>query len=445
MKRRIAGSLAVIGAASLVLAACGGSSDDSGSATSAAPSPTSEAPTTSEPAPSPDAECSNDQLIIGTLLPATGDLAFLGPPEYAGVDLAVEEIDAGGGVLGKPVINEFGDSGDTKTDLASQTIDSHISKGVQVVIGAASSGVTSTILEKATVQNGMLVISPANTAPSLTTAPDDGLYFRTAPSDVLQGAIVAAEAIDLGFTAGATISRDDPYGNGLREAFVKDFEAAGGTITSNLKYDPAAPSFEAEVAEIAAGNPEFVQVIGFDETTKLLQEMIKQGIGPQDVQVFLVDGNISTTAYADFPAGTMDGVIATVPTGDPNSDIDAFNERLLTVDPDLTDFAYGAQAYDATMLVAIAAQYAGCADARAIANALPVIANEAPGNEICSTWDECNAIIQAGGTPNYDGATGPLDFNEYGDPKAATIAIVEYISNTEFEEIGQVTAEVPVP
>jgi branched-chain amino acid transport system substrate-binding protein len=97
------------------------------------------------------------------------------------------------------------------------------------------------------------------------------------------------------------------------------------------------------------------------------------------------------------------------------------------------------------MLVAIAAQYAGCADARAIANALPIIANEAPGNEICKTWDECNAIIQAGGTPNYDGATGPLDFNEYGDPKAATIAIVEYISNTEFEEIGQVTAEVPTP
>lgn len=440
MKRRIAGSLAAIGAASLVLAACGGSSDDSGS-----PTPTPTDTSTSEPAPSPDAECANDQLIIGTLLPATGDLAFLGPPEYAGVDLAVEEVNAGGGVLGQPIINEFGDSGDTKTDLASQTVDSHISKGVQVIIGAAASGVTANVLEKVTVQNGILMISPANTAPSLTTAPDDGLYFRTAPSDVLQGAIVAAEAIDLGFTAGATISRDDPYGNGLREAFVRDFEAAGGTITSNLKYDPAAPSFEAEVAEIAAGNPEFVQVVGFDETTKLLQEMIKQGIGPQDVQVFLVDGNISTTAYADFPAGTMDGVVATVPTGDPNSDVDAFNERLLSIDPDLTDFAYGAQAYDATMLVAIAAQYAGCADARAIANAMPTIANEAPGSEICTTWDECNAIIEAGGTPNFNGATGPLDFNEFGDPKAATIAIVEYISNTEFEEIGQVTADVPTP
>jgi ABC-type branched-subunit amino acid transport system substrate-binding protein len=438
MKRRIAGSLAVIGATSLVLAACGGSSDDSGS-----PTPTDTS--TTQPAPTPDGECSNDQLIIGTLLPATGDLAYLGPPEFAGVDLAVEEIDAGGGVLGKPVINEFGDSGDTKTDLATQTVDSHISKGVQVIVGAAASGVSLNVLEKVTVQNGILMISPANTSPALTTAPDDGLYFRTAPSDALQGAIVAAEAIDMGFTAGATISRDDPYGNGLRDAFVKDFEAAGGTITSNLKYDPAAPSFEAEVAEIAAGNPEFVQVVGFDETTKLLQEMIKQGIGPQDLQIFLVDGNSSKTAYADFPAGTMDGVIATQPTGDPSSDVASFESRLLSVDPDLTDFTYGAQSYDATMLVAIAAQYAGCADARAIANALPEVANEAPGKEKCSSWDECNAIIQAGGTPDYDGVTGPLDFNEYGDPKAATIEIVEYTSNTDYEQIGLVTAEVPVP
>ena len=87
MKRRIAGSLALVGAASLVLAACGGSSDDGGSAT---PSPTEETTSaTASPTEDPTGDCANDQLIIGTLLPATGDLAFLGPPEYAGVDLAV--------------------------------------------------------------------------------------------------------------------------------------------------------------------------------------------------------------------------------------------------------------------------------------------------------------------------------------------------------------------
>ena len=440
----IAGAVVVLGAASLVLAACGGSSSTSESS-SAAPASSSAAPSSSSAEPAPSTDCKNTQLKIGTLLPATGSLAYLGPPEFAGVDLAVKEIDAAGGVLGQPVVNEYGDSGDTETDIASQTVDSHLQKGVQAIIGAASSGVTFTVIDKIT-SNGVLQISPANTAPSLTDYPDNGLYFRTAPSDALQGAVQAGNAIDNGFTSGATIARKDPYGEGLQNAFIAEFEAGGGTITTALTYDPTAASFEAEVAEIAAGNPEFVQVVGFDESVKLIQEMIKQGVGPQDVQIYLADGNLSTTAFKDFPKDTMTGVIGTVPTGDPSVDVEAFNGRLLEQDPALTDFAYGAQAYDATVLVALAAEYAGCADGTAIAAAMPMIANADAGGEACGTYADCLAIIQAGGQPNYDGVTGPLDFNEYGDPKAATIDVVQYLTNTKFESIEVVgPVEVPVP
>jgi branched-chain amino acid transport system substrate-binding protein len=440
----IAGAVVVLGAASLVLAACGGSSSTSESS-SAAPASSSAAPSSSSAEPAPSTDCKNTQLKIGTLLPATGSLAYLGPPEFAGVDLAVAEIDAAGGVLGQPVVNEYGDSGDTETDIASQTVDSHLAKGVQAIIGAASSGVTFTVIDKIT-SNGVLQISPANTAPSLTDYPDNGLYFRTAPSDALQGAVQASNAIDNGFTAGATIARKDPYGEGLQNAFVADFEAGGGTVTAALTYDPTAASFEAEVAEIAASNPEFVQVVGFDESTKLIQEMIKQGIGPQDVQIYLADGNLSTTAFKDFPKDTMTGVIGTVPTGDPSVDVEAFNGKLLEQDPELTDFAYGAQAYDATILVALAAEYAGCADGTAMAAAMPMIANADAGGEACGTYADCLAIIQAGGQPDYNGVTGPLDFNEYGDPKSATIDVVQYLTNTKFESIEVVgPVEVPVP
>lgn len=440
----IAGAVVVLGAASLVLAACGGSSSTSESS-SAAPASSSAAPSSSSAEPAPSTDCKNTQLKIGTLLPATGSLAYLGPPEFAGVDLAVKEIDAAGGVLGQPVVNEYGDSGDTETDIASQTVDSHLQKGVQAIIGAASSGVTFTVIDKIT-SNGVLQISPANTAPSLTDYPDNGLYFRTAPSDALQGAVQAGNAIDNGFTSGATIARKDPYGEGLQNAFIAEFEAGGGTITEALTYDPTAASFEAEVAKIAATNPEFVQVVGFDESVKLIQEMIKQGIGPQDVQIYLADGNLSTTAFKDFPKDTMTGVIGTVPTGDPSVDVEAFNGKLLEQDPALTDFAYGAQAYDATVLVALAAEYAGCADGTAIAAAMPMVANADAGGEACGTYADCLAIIQAGGQPNYDGVTGPLDFNEYGDPKAATIDVVQYLTNTKFESIEVVgPVEVPVP
>ena len=442
MKRTMAlKAVAVLGAASLALAACGGGDEEATSAETTAEETVAEETveeTTEETAA--EATCANDTLIVGSLLPATGDLAFLGPPEFAGVEKAILEIEAGGGVLGSPVTYIEGDSGDTTTDIASQTVDSHLAQGVQAIIGAASSGVSLTVIDKIT-SNGVVQMSPANTAPALTTYPDNGLYFRVSPSDVLQGAVIAADAIDSGIESMAVVARQDPYGEGLKDAVVKDFSAAGGTITADLLYDPAAASFEAEVAEVVASAPQAVTVIGFEESVKLLQEMIKQGAGPQDIQIYLVDGNISTTAYEDFPAGTMTGVKATVPSGE--ADLTAFNESLLEVDPDLTDFAYGAQSYDAMMLIALAAQAAGCGDGTAIAEFLPQVAGN--GGEQCSTWADCVALIDAGTDIDFQGVTGPVDFNEFGDLAQGTISVNEYTSNTEFEEIGKVTADVPLP
>ena len=444
MKRTMAlKAVAVLGAASLALAACGGSDEEATSAETTAEETVAEETVEETVAEEPAAEeatCANNTLIVGSLLPATGDLAFLGPPEFAGVEKAILEIDAGGGVLGSPVTYIEGDSGDTTTDIASQTVDSHLAQGVQAIIGAASSGVSLTVIDKIT-SNGVVQMSPANTAPALTTYPDNGLYFRVSPSDVLQGAVIAADAIDSGIESMAVVARQDPYGEGLKDAVVKDFSAAGGTITADLLYDPAAASFEAEVAEVVASAPQAVTVIGFEESVKLLQEMIKQGAGPQDIQIYLVDGNISTTAYEDFPAGTMTGVKATVPSGE--ADLTAFNESLLEVDPDLTDFAYGAQSYDAMMLIALAAQAAGCADGTAIAEFLPQVAGN--GGEQCSTWADCVALIDAGTDIDFQGVTGPVDFNEFGDLAQGTISVNEYTSNTEFEEIGKVTADVPLP
>jgi len=448
MKRTMAlKAVAVLGAASLALAACSSGDDDATSAETtaeetAAEETTEEAPeeTAEETAAEEASTCQNDTLIVGSMLPATGDLAFLGPPEFAGVEKAILEIDAGGGVLGSPVTYIEGDSGDTTTDIASQTVDSQLSQGVQAIIGAASSGVSLTVIDKIT-SNGVVQFSPANTAPALTTYPDNGLYFRVSPSDVLQGAVIAADAIDNGVESMAVIARQDPYGEGLKDAVVKDFGAAGGTVTADLLYDPAAPSFEAEVAEIVASGPQAVTVIGFEETVKLLQEMIKQGAGPQDIQIYLVDGNISTTAYEDFPAGTMTGTRATVPSGE--ADLTAFNESLLEVDPDLTDYAYGAQSYDSMMLIALAAEAAGCGDGVAIAEYLPIVAGN--GGEACDNWVDCKALLDAGSDIDFQGVTGPVDFNEYGDLAQGTIEINEYTSNTEFESLGKVTADVPLP
>ena len=149
----------VAAVASLVLVSCGGGNNASG------------------------------PLKIGSLLPETGSLAFLGPPEFAGVDLAVEEINAAGGVLGENIEHIRGDSGDTSSDIAQQTTDSHISAGVSAIVGAASSGVSFTVIDK--IASAEIVhFSPANTSPDFTNYEDDGYYFRTAPSDTFQGAVL---------------------------------------------------------------------------------------------------------------------------------------------------------------------------------------------------------------------------------------------------------------
>ncbi len=117
-------------------------------------------------------------LKIGTILPQTGSLAVLGPPEFAGVDLAVKDInDAKAGIT---VTNTAKDSGDTTTDIASQSATSLIADGNTAIIGAASSGVSKTFIDQVT-QAGVVQLSPANTSPDFTTYADDGYYWRTAP------------------------------------------------------------------------------------------------------------------------------------------------------------------------------------------------------------------------------------------------------------------------
>jgi ABC-type branched-subunit amino acid transport system substrate-binding protein len=223
----------------------------------------------------------NDGVFkVGTFLPVTGNLAFLGPPEVAGVKLAIKDIEAAGGIPGfKKIVLEEGDSGDTSTNTGQQTVKRLLPLGIDVLIGAASSGSTLSVLDQVT-NAGVLMISPANTSPALTTAPDHGLYWRTAPSDVLQGAFLGSLVLQDGYTKVAIMSLQDSYGDGLNANVTKAITEGGGEVVANVVYDPKATDFAADVAKIKAAGPEAVVLIGFDESAQIIQELVKQGIGP---------------------------------------------------------------------------------------------------------------------------------------------------------------------
>jgi hypothetical protein len=235
------------------------------------------------PAPAAPGTTSPEPLTIGYLLPLTGNLAFLGPPEIAGFDLAISDINAAGGVLGAPVVAEGADSGDTSTDTATQSVDRLLQAGVNVIVGAASSGVSQTVIDTIT-GAGVMQISPANTSDIFTTYDDNGLYFRTAPPDVLQARALADLILEDGNNTVGILALNDPYGTGLAENTRNNLLDGGLSeedVPEPIIYDPQAANFDAEVQQMVELNPDAIIVIGFEESSKIIQGLNAEGIGPQ--------------------------------------------------------------------------------------------------------------------------------------------------------------------
>jgi branched-chain amino acid transport system substrate-binding protein len=408
----------VVGLA-LVAGACGGSDD-------AAEEPAEE-PAAEEAA----AETAGDGVLrLGGLLPETGNLAFLGPPEFAGVELAVAEINAGGGVNGADVEWLPGDSGDNG-DVANATVDRLLAEDVDAFIGAASSGVSLTVIDKIT-NAGKIQFSPANTSPAFTDYADNGLYFRSAPSDVVQGAALADLMIGDGALTAAFIVMNDSYGTGLFEYTSAPYTDAGGEIVYEVIYDPQAENFDAEVSAAVTADPDAIVIIGFDETSKILTGLIEAGAGPADKMLYGSDGNMGNAlAQAFDDPGVVAGMRGTVPGVDIEVN-EAFIARLLEVDPELQDFAYSGESYDAAIVIALAAIAAGDDDGVAAGAQINDVTR---GGEKCTTFAGCAAILADGGDIDYDGVSGPLEFIDAGEPSEASILIKEFNASGELEVV----------
>jgi ABC-type branched-subunit amino acid transport system substrate-binding protein len=413
----------VLAAASLALTACGNSSDDGSSAdASASPSESASAPVKGD-----------GTLTIGTLLPQTGDLAFLGPPEFAGVQTAIDDINAAGGVLGKDVVQVKADSGDGTPDIAGAQTDKLLDANADAIVGAASSSVSLSVIDKIT-GAGVVQFSPANTSPALDDAKTDpkNLYFRTAPSDVLQGAVMANTLIEDGKNNVAILARQDSYGELLAAQIDKGIKAGGGNVAVKKLYSADATNFTAEVNSVAAAKPDAIVLVAFDETKKIIPQLIAKGVGPQDVSTYFVDGN--TADYSsDFPKGTLKGVKATYPGAELTSD---FKDRMMKTNPKLKDFTYGPESYDATVLTALAAIQAKTDDPTTFA---PDIIEVSKDGTECSTFQECADLLNKGEDIDYQGVSGPCDLGDSGSPTKATIGIFDYDANNTYKSLKYVT------
>ena len=403
----ILGGIAIAGASALVLAGCSGGGGEA----------TSEAP----------AENVDLTLKIGTILPQTGTLAFLGPPEEAGVGLAASDINAADIGITIPDI-VWGDSGDTDNKAYATTIQKLISEGVSAAIGAASSGVTKLFLDDA-VAAGIITFSPANTSLDFTAWDDNNLYWRTAPSDTLQGEVLGNLVAEDGKSNVAVIYQNDSYGTGLNTVFQDTFTASGGTIVSEQSYNTGDTTFDAQISSTLASNPDAIVLITFDEIYTIGPALLAAGY-PAD-QLYLVDGNLKNFGSdAKWPAGvSMEGAKGTTPAGPatPEDFQGLLNEWWVGEgNSELTDFSYANESYDAVILLALASLAANSTDPADIAGKLQEVSGGSGEGEKCDNYADCAEIILGGGVADYDGFSGPITFDEHGDPTEATIGVFQY-------------------
>ena len=361
-------------------------------------------------------------LKLGGVLPLTGALAFLSPPEIAGVELAIKDINDAGGVLGKPVEWSLEDSSDgDHPEVAPASATKLLDGGVDAIVGAAASGVTRLIIDQVT-KSKTVQISMSNTAPDLSTWDDGGYYFRTAPSDLLQGAIVGNQVVADGHENVAIIYQQTPYGEGLEAKAKATIEAAGATIVSDLSFPEAETNFDTIVQKTVASGADSVLVISYDEFKKIAPALQKNNFPGKDI--YLVDGNLANYSAEGF-ASYLEGAKGTLPGGKLD---EAFKQRAADLykanhNEDLTEFSYLAESYDAVILLALAAEQAGNDSGQAISENLQSVST---GGEAVTDYAAGLAAIKAGKDVDYNGFSGPIEFDENGDPTGASIGIYQY-------------------
>lgn len=369
-------------------------------------------------------------LTIGDLVPLTGDLSTFGPPGRKAADLAIQELEQAIEEAGidSQVGIEHADT-ETNSQASVQAARQLISGDASCLTGAWASADTIPVGTSVAARQRIPLISPASTSAEITELDDNGFVWRTAPSDTLQGpALADTVEEELGgtdFTV-SLAARNDAYGQGLISSFQEAWEGKGGSVTGPVLYDPEQPSFNSEAAEIVAGNPDAYVIVDFPETyAKMGAALVRTGEFDAST-LFVTDGLAGDTIPEGIPEGALEGARGTRPgTPEEGEAPEAFNE-LYTSAPGPDRQTFDAQNFDAVMLCFLAALKAGSAEGPDINEELQAVSGP-PGDKLSflELGDAVTALSE-GEDIDFEGVTGPIDFDDNGDPTTATYEVFAY-------------------
>ena len=344
-----------------------------------------------------------EEVKIGVILGFTGPIESLTPNMADAAELAMTEINESGMFLdGKTLTPVRADS--TCIDNAAATAAAErlvTTDGVVAIMGADCSGVTGAVLSNVAVPNGIPMISPSATSPALSTAEDNGLFFRTSPSDARQGEVLAAILADKGITEVAVTYHNSDYGKGLSDSFIASFEANGGTVTLNAPHDADKGDYSAEIGALAAAGGEVLAVLSYADSGGNGIIQASMDLGAFDT-FMMGDGMFADSLMEDF-GNDMEGSFGAVPWSEGDG-ADAF--AAVTEAAGINgDSSFTRESYDAAALIALAMMAGGEATSEAVAANVLNVAN-APGEPILpGELGKALEILANGGEIDYVGAT----------------------------------------
>jgi branched-chain amino acid transport system substrate-binding protein len=347
---------------------------------------------------------------IGFVGGLTGPIESLAPPILAGAQLAVTQVNEQGGILGGELSMISADSACDATGGATAADKVINTDNVVAVVGGLCTGETIGAFNGSGLSGGVVFVSPASSAPALTTLEDNDLVYRTTPSDALQGVKLAELLLAKGVNDIAITYVNNDYGKGFADALSAAYTAGGGTVAANIAHEEGKADYRAELGNLVASQNLVILAYANASGNTVLRQAVESGNFTTYVGG---DGMVGDDLLTGIDAAAVEGLIATragAPTGEAVDLYNAFTGEGFTANA-----TYAPQAYDAAFLLALAIEKAGSTDRAGIAAALRDVAS-APGEKILpGEWTKAKELIAAGTDIDYEGAGGALDFDEAGD------------------------------
>jgi ABC-type branched-subunit amino acid transport system substrate-binding protein len=401
----------------LVLASCTSSnSTDTGSSTTAVSS----------------AGTDNGALVMGLLVPESGDLKAIVDSLVKSSRLAVDQINAAGGVNGQPVKVSQADDG-TSAQVATVSFDKLVNGDrVNVIVGPAPSGVARAIMEKIKAA-GVPTCSGSTTAADLTKIDSGGYFLRTAPSDDLQGPALAEVITADGYKQVGILSRRDEYGAGFSRSLEQALKESGAGVVANVSYAADGSNFTSEVGQVLEQKPDAVAIIGFnDDGAKVVSAMIAKDAGPDKLPLYTADG-MQSSKFAETVDPTdrskVKGLKGTAPAAAPDGVTSPFTAEFakLKVDPIFSSYYW-----DCTNLLALAAQKAKSTDGGKIKASF---SENLKGDNDCEDFASCKKLLDDGKSIHYRGASNRFDKWGGQEPGGGAYEVWQYDADGKVETL----------